>query len=575
MQQVLNVIWLFHNIKFMIWSLLLAGLLSILDMASLLGITGVQKWLIDEVFIESRYDMLPRLLLIFAALIIGYNAIHLISFMLNRFNAYRLQEKFTLDMMQYLYKMPVKKYHNQRVADLAVRFSDDIGAASNIASQLIPNGITDLMKAVVLAVIVGLSSPVILGIILILSVAYIAMGRYFGPKNREIGKQVQKARSEVLVNIEEGISSTREVLAYHRTDWEIDKYNKNFSRFFDIIMKEGRIGNKQLIWSDFFRWGINLTVLACGGYLAFNGQITIGTFIVVYQFATQLMDTMKSVFDFAMGFAARMASVERIREFITETEPQKRELVFLDGTIRSIRFEQVSFKYNDETDYILNTLKLDIPVGKKVALVGSSGGGKSTIAQLLIRFFDPAQGKILVNGIPLNQISLSNWREKVNIVFQEPYLFPDTIRNNLLMGRTISETEMRAACLASEIHEFIESLPDRYDTILGERGVTLSGGQRQRLALARSLLSDPEVLILDESTSALDMETERRVQRNLDALREGKTTIIIAHRLSTIRDADKIYVMDQGVVVEDGTHEELMREDTHYRKLIQAKVEAN
>ncbi|MCQ6562969.1 ABC transporter ATP-binding protein [Paenibacillus mendelii] len=560
--------WLWNNVRFMRWRFVLALSLILLDMVSLLGITGVQKWLIDDVFMEGRYDSLPRLLIIFAILIIGYNGIHLVSFLLNRANELTLQKKFSVQMMKYVYAMPVKKYHNERIAGMANRLAADIAETSGTAAHVIPNGISNVIKVFILAGFIGWASPIILLFIVLLSLVYILMGKYFAPRLKSAAKQVSESRSDVFVQIEEGISSTREVVAYHRGEWEMRKYNRYFNLFLQQSLKEGKLENKQLFWSEPFRWGGNLTVLGYGAYLTINHSISIGTFVVVYQFASQLLESLQGVFNFAMGLSSRTANLDRIRDFMTEEEPQGGKV--MDTPINQIRFEQVWFKYSEQSDFILKGLSLHIHKGQKVAFVGSSGGGKSTVAQLLTRFYEVSDGKIMINEVsPLNDIAVLSWRDRVKMVFQEPYLFPDTIRNNLLMGRPLSsEQEMVAACITAEIHEYIVSLPNGYDSEVGERGITLSGGQRQRIALARALIEDPEILILDEATSALDLETERQVQRNVDRIRHGKTTIVIAHRLSTIQNADTIYVLDQGKVAAAGTHDELMKTSTVYSRLV-------
>ena len=223
---------------------------------------------------------------------------------------------------------------------------------------------------------------------------------------------------------------------------------------------------------------------------------------------------------------------------------------------------------------VLDELSLSVPIGKKVAIVGASGSGKSTIAKLLIRFFQPSDGTIRVNGSDLYEMREDEYDSSYNIAFQEPYFFPDTIRNNILFGRTgISDEKMIEICRLAQIHEDIMKLDLGYDAVIGERGISLSGGQKQRLSLARALATDPEILILDEATSALDLETERQIQRNMDELRQGKTTIIIAHRLSTVQNADVIYVFENGRVAEAGSHKELMKNGFVYVNLVHAQAE--
>jgi ABC-type multidrug transport system fused ATPase/permease subunit len=241
----------------------------------------------------------------------------------------------------------------------------------------------------------------------------------------------------------------------------------------------------------------------------------------------------------------------------------------LAGPIKNLRFERISFRYQEDSNEIFDGLSLELPVGSKIAFVGFSGGGKSTVVQLVARFFEPQAGRILVNQNDLREISRESWMNRLAIVFQEPYLFPDTIKNNLLFGsEDISEERLVRACMAAEIYDQIQELPEGIDTMVGERGIQLSGGQRQRLAIARALLRNPEILILDEATSALDMETERQVFQHLDRDYPGVTKIIIAHRLSTIENANHIFVLDKGRVVEQGTHEQLLKRASLYKSLV-------
>jgi ABC-type multidrug transport system fused ATPase/permease subunit len=240
----------------------------------------------------------------------------------------------------------------------------------------------------------------------------------------------------------------------------------------------------------------------------------------------------------------------------------------IEGSIKEIAFYNIDFQYASDSNKVLEQFNLIIPAGKKIAIVGISGGGKSTVANLLMRFFNPTKGEILINGINLSSIRSDAWSKRIGIVLQDPYLFPDTIRNNLLLGRSVPDEWFMLVCQKMLVDSFVSQLPDTYETPIGERGITLSGGQRQRIALARAILRDPEVLILDEATSALDVESEKEIQSNIDMIRQGKTTIIIAHRLTTVINADVIYVIKDGRVCESGTHQELMEKSGEYKKLV-------
>jgi ABC-type multidrug transport system fused ATPase/permease subunit len=394
--------------------------------------------------------------------------------------------------------------------------------------------------------------------ILLVSVTYIALGRKFSPRVKSAAREVQDRKADLLVHIEEGVSSSREVIAFHRLDWEEQKFAGYFERYFHAVKSEAKLENTQILRSDSLRHLVTFLTLGIGGAMTIQGKMSIGTFVVVFQFAVQLMESAQGLFQFVMQISGRMSAVERLRGII-ERDTWNEGSRQLKGVIRTLTMDNVRFRYEDDLPEVLKGVTAELPIGMKLAFVGTSGGGKSTISQLLIRFYEPAQGQILVNGIPLSALRRDDWSSRVQIVFQEPYLFPDTIRTNIMMGRNYySESDMREACRIAQINSFIEGLPDGYDTEVGERGITLSGGQRQRIAIARALLGSPEVLILDEATSALDLETERKLQNAVDEVRHGLTTIVIAHRLSTVQNSDVIYVMHEGKVAEAGTHERLL-----------------
>lgn len=568
-----NIRWIIANISAIKWGFLLSILFLLLETVCIVTMTGVQKWIIEDVFRQENYDLLIPVILVFVGAIVLYNLFHLIAFMIRRRNNLIIQKKLIGDLLHTMYRMPVSRYHNERIGALVNYATRDANSASNTISNYVPNGLQTVFHFILLSVIIGLANPLILMFTLVVSICFIGLGKFFAPRLKAASKEVQSSSSKLLVTIEEGISSTREVIAYHRMKWEQEKYNSFFQEYYKRVMNEGKLMNKQMFFSDPLRWSVNLLVLGYGGYAVIQGSLSLGLFVIIYQFSSQLVDAGYRTYTFVTGFSGQMANVERVKHFVEGDQVQEGGRS-LDHPIEQLQFEQVSFRYGEDQPLVLNELSLDLPIGRKIAFVGMSGGGKSTISQLLIRFFEPEQGNIIVNRVPLSTYSRKDWQRRVGIVFQEPYLFPDTIRNNLLLGRsTVSEEQMMFACKQMCIHDFIIGLPEGYDTEVGERGLKLSGGQRQRLALARTVIADPEIMILDEATSALDMETERQLQKNLDELRKGRTTIIIAHRLSTVQNADLIYVLDQGQIAEMGTHDSLMLQDSIYKSLVHAQTE--
>jgi ABC-type multidrug transport system fused ATPase/permease subunit len=563
--------WLLHYIKKIKWFFLLSLLLLCLESMSIIATTALQKYMIDDVFVEGQYDRLIPILFMFAGAFIAYALLFTIApHTFHRIQA-RIIDVLTKDFMKYMQRIPVKTFQNERVTKYVHYLSNDVSQVAGMIGGYIPRLIQLFITISVLSVIIFLSSPVLLFSILVFSALYIVMGRYFSPMIRKAGKEAQDRKTDLLIHIEEGISSTREVMAYNRTKWETSIYNRHFKQYFDAVMNQAKINNRQILASEPLKWGASLIVLGYGGYSVITGNLTIGMFIVVYQFTGQLMESLHRLFAFSMDLSNIYANVDRLRSVI-ESPPEKDGYLPFNESVESISFDNLSFSYHgDSENHVLHHLTFTIPAGKKVAFVGTSGGGKSTIAQLLMRFFSPTDGKILINRHSLHDLLYQDWSKRIGFVTQEPYIFPDSVRNNLLLGRKISQEKMIEACEIAQIHEYIENLSEGYETEIGERGITLSGGQRQRLALARAIIANPEILILDEATSALDLETERQVQYNFDLVRDNKTTIVIAHRLSTVQNADIIYVMDNGSIVEQGTHDELIQGNTVYKSLVFAE----
>lgn len=476
-------------------------------------------------------------------------------------------------MLYSLYRKQSGYLDKQRTGSFVHYFTGDIKQLTQSLSFDLPVGVQEALNMLIMMALIGWASPSMLLLVVVVGVIYVWMGRRYGPERRAMGKEVQTSRGQFISKLEEGVSATREVVAFHRQAWEYRRFEESFRQYFDKVMKEGKMINRQLLATDPLKWLGHLSIIGIGGYEAIQGNISIGLVVVMYQFSTQVLDSFNQVFQFILRFSGVLGSVDRIKLAMDEGEAPAGHR-HVHGEIREIGFHGVTYAYEKHLPPAIQDLTLAMPRGKKLAIVGGSGGGKSTIARLLQGGAEPDQGEIRINGVPLQECIQTEWRDRIAVVAQDPYLMPDTIRSNILLGREVEEERLMEICRVAQLTGLLQKLAIGLDTVIGERGITLSGGERQRIAIARALASEREILVLDEATSALDLDTERKLQAALDRYAEGKTVIWIAHRLSTVQNADIIYVMDQGRLVEVGTHTELMEAPTRYSSLVSAQVQA-
>lgn len=563
-----NLVWLAKLANKAKWLLLISVVLMTAESLSYLLQIRLQQTIIDDVLMAGRSDLFwPTLLQIVAAYVaysllftFGPHAIH--------HTIARIRSALSSSLMNRLHHIPALQLQKERTGHYVYHFTTDLQAVAGLTGGDLPRLFQHLTTVFFLSYVIWTAHSILFMILAGFSVIYIVLGKRFAAERKQAAAEVNRTKSSLLVHMEESISSTREVIAFHRQTWESANYKKLFGAYYNNVIREGKLINRQLLISDPLRWATTWIVLLLGGLFVIDGSLSLGMFVITYQFANRFMDSFHGLYQFMLGLSGKMSSVERLRRYL-EGDILRTEGRDLQGPLTEIRFDQVSFAYETERTAVISGISLDVPVGRKVALVGTSGGGKSTIAGLLLRFLEPTGGNISVNGRPLSEWSRGDWMNRVAVVLQDPYFFPDTIRTNLLLGQDhIQDHKVVEMCRAMQIHDFIMNSPEGYNTVIGERGITLSGGQKQRLALARALLRNPDILILDESTSSLDLETERRIQDELDTIRAGQTTIIIAHRLSTIRNADMIVVLDQGNLAESGSHEQLLQHGKLYRELV-------
>jgi ATP-binding cassette, subfamily B, bacterial MsbA len=386
----------------------------------------------------------------------------------------------------------------------------------------------------------------------------------FGRKVRRSAREGQQHLAEIVSIMQEAIGGVRIVKAFCMEGREQDRFAAQCGNFFRRVMRV--VKAKALIEP--------IIVLISGFALVFalayaaHSQMLWNEFITLAIALVMLYDPVKRLSKIHLSIQQSSAAADRIFE-ILDTEvsvSDADDAVAFEGPIESIRFDHVGFSYGDAN--VLNDVVLDVNAGERIALVGGSGAGKTTLINLLPRFFDVTSGGILVNGVDVRKLTLRSLRLQMGLVTQDTFLFNDTVANNIAYGcPDASQADIEAAARSAHAHDFILEMPEGYSTVTGEMGVRLSGGQRQRLAIARAILNNPSVLLLDEATSALDTESERIVQSALDALIEGRTVFAIAHRLSTIKNCDRIVVMDKGSIVEIGTHDDLLAAEGAYRRL--------
>ena len=485
----------------------------------------------------------------------------------------RIEQDMRRDVFSHLEKLPFSFYDTNRTGKIMARATTDLFEITELAHH----GPEDFFIAVLtifgsfflllkirweLAIIVIISMPIILFIVI------------FSRRNlSKTSKKVKETTAEINANLESSISGIRVTKGFVNEELE----NKNFDAMNKKYSHAKRIRFKYMA---FFHSNIelcnnllSLLVLAAGGYFIMKGKMTLPDLVAANLFIASFTAPIRKLTNFVEQFSTGMAGFSRFLE-IMQTEPEEpdsQDAVEILASRGNISFEHVNFSYANNIQ-VLSDINFTVKSGEKFALVGSSGGGKSTICNLIPRFYEISEGQILLDGINIKKIKRNSLRNQIGIVQQDVFLFAGSVRENIAYAKpNATEQEIILAAKRAEIHDDIMNMPDGYETIVGERGIKLSGGQKQRISIARCFLKNPPILILDEATSALDTATEIKIQKAFDELSKGRTTIVIAHRLSTIKNADKIAVINHKTICETGTHSDLIAKQGEYYKLCQAQ----
>ncbi|MBS3933727.1 MAG: ATP-binding cassette domain-containing protein [Truepera sp.] len=531
-----------------------------------------------DTFVAGGTGQLDRVVLI----LLG---IFLVQAVFNFLRSYLLAlagEGVVADLRTALYRhlltLPVRFFETRKTGEITSRLTSDVAVVQGAVSQALPQLVSQavfLLGSVVLLFVTNLQLTLLM--LAVVPVAVLA-GAYFGRKLRAISTDFQDRVAEANASAEEAIVGVRVVQSFTAEPLELKRYS-------DQVQASYRVALRRAVFRAVFVAGIVLAmfsaisvVLWYGGRLVIAGSLSPGnlvTFLLYTLFVAGAVGTLTGLYS---QFQEALGATRRIFELLDETsdlvEPTDPVTPHPKG---EVRFEAVAFRYGDRGDaHVLKEVSLLARPGEVIALVGPSGAGKSTLVSLIPRFYDPSRGRILLDGAELRDWPLRELRAQIGIVPQETQLFSGTIRENIRYGRPeATDLEVEAAAQAANAHDFIISFPQGYNTLVGERGIKLSGGQRQRVAIARALLKNPRILILDEATSSLDSESEALVQEALERLMQGRTTFVIAHRLSTVRRADRILVLENGKIVQEGTHEALMAKGGLYRDLYELQFKAD
>ena len=562
-----------HVFKTIVWprrGIIGVGLiLIIISRLAGLILPGASKYLMDDVIVGKDFEMLKLLLLAVVGAIVVQSAT---SFLLTRIlsvEAQRLISILRAQVQRKILQLPIRFFNEHKSGELVSRIMTDVEGVRNIVGtglvQLIGGLLTSIISLFLLISISPMMTVYVLVPVAVFAAISLKAFGYIRPIFRERGK----INAEVTGRLVETLNGVRVIKGFHAEQQEVKTFELGVERLF-LNVKKSLTSTSLITSSASFLLGLaSAGIMGIGGYMMIENELTVGDFLAFTLYLGFMIAPIVQMSNIGSQLTEAFAGLDRTEEIMNmdpEEDPELR-VRNLERIHGDIVFDNVSFSYENNNE-VIHDLSFEALAGSVTALVGTSGSGKSTVAGLAASFLNPDSGKIYVDGHDLSTVTLSSYRSQLGVVLQDDFLFEGTIRENILFPRPeATEAQLKQAVDAAYVSEFCDRFDKGLDTVIGERGVKLSGGQRQRIAIARAILADPRVLILDEATSNLDTESEAFIQKSLAELMKGRTTFVIAHRLSTIRQANQILVIEDGRIAEQGDHDELIAKEGRYHQL--------
>ncbi|WP_419806981.1 ABC transporter ATP-binding protein [Terriglobus sp.] len=550
---------------------LIAGsfLIMIVNRASGLVLPASTRYLIDGVMRQHRLGLLPWIVgaVLIATLLQGVTSYALTQILSKA--GQRLITDLRVQVQQHVGRLPVAFYDANRTGNLVARIMTDVEGVRNLIGTGLVEFVGGLLTALfAFGYLLFLSVRMTVLTFCVMVIFAVILGKAF-KTIRPIFRERAKLNAEVTGRLTESLGGVRVIKGYHAEESEARVFAGNAGRLLENVLRTLTAQSVMSLSSTSVLGVVGALIMWLGARQVVAGSLTTGGYVTYTLFLAFMIAPVAGLVSIGTQITEAFAGLDRTSEIMGEREENgdPRRAVKLPVLQGDVRFEDVGFEY-EAAKPVLHDISFEAKPGTVTALVGSSGSGKSTIISLVCAFHDANEGAVLVDGVDLATVDLRSYRSQLGVVLQETFLFDGTVRDNILFSRPeATEDEFRRACQIARVDEFVDRFDEGYGTIVGERGVKLSGGQRQRLSIARAILADPRILILDEATSSLDSESEAMIQHGLSYLMQGRTTFVIAHRLSTIRNADQILVVEQGRIVERGNHDELFHLHGRYREL--------